>query len=314
MQVRVLVLSFWRFQVRFNNIKFSYRGKMTQSMTAFAQKEAVTSQGKFIFEIRSINHRFLDMNFRLPEVLRELEPHFREIAKQSLARGKVDISVRFELSDASSELQLNDPLAKRIIDLQQELNAYSSAVGPIDFMQLLRWPGILEQSALLTDETKQEILQQFSQAVQELLIARQREGSALALTIKSRLQQCLDFTQQIRELYPLQIQQQQKRLEDKLKDIFAQVDKTRIEQEIVLLTQKIDIAEEIDRLQTHIQEFERILTLDGQSGRRMDFLLQEMNREANTMAAKAIETKIQHNVVEIKVLLEQIREQVQNIE
>lgn len=287
---------------------------MIQSMTAFAQQEAITGQGKITFEIRSVNHRFLDLNLRLPEVLRDLEPNFRDIAKQFLARGKVDITVRLEPSESSNELQLNDKLAKRVIALHHELYEYSPAISSIDFMQLLRLPGMLEQSCLLLQEAKQEILQQFTGLVQDLVTARQREGQALALVIKARLEQCALFIKQITARYPLQVQQQQKRLEERLQDLLVQVDKTRLEQEIVLLTQKIDIAEEIDRLQTHIREFERILTLEGQSGRRMDFLLQEMNREANTMAAKAIDVKLQHLVVEIKVLLEQIREQVQNIE
>lgn len=287
---------------------------MTYSMTAFARLETTTEIGKLIFEMRSVNHRYLDLNFRLPEMIRELEPDFREVIKAMLSRGKVEISVRIESSEMQSSPEINYKLATDIIDLHHKLYEVSPEIAPIDFMSLLKWPGILSQTQILTDTIKKQVIVAFEQCIEALLANRKREGAALAETVMDRLMHCEKYLTEIKDRYPAQLAQQKQKLTDRLKDIAEQLDTTRLEQEMVLLAQKLDIAEEIDRLSTHITEFRRMMDKGGQIGRRMDFLLQEMNREANTMASKAIDANIQHMVVEIKVLLEQIREQAQNIE
>lgn len=287
---------------------------MTYSMTAFARLETTTEIGKLIFEMRSVNHRYLDLGFRLPEIIRELEPDFREAIKAILSRGKVEVNVRVESSDIQSSLEINQALAADILGLHHKLYEVSPEIAPIDFMSLLKWPGILSQTQILTDAIKKQIIVAFEQCIEVLLTNRQREGNALAQTVMDRLTQCEQYLTDIKAQYPAQLVQQKQKLTDRLKDIAEQLDTLRVEQEMVLLAQKLDIAEEIDRLSTHINEFRRMMSKGGQVGRRMDFLLQEMNREANTMASKAIDANIQHMVVEIKVLLEQIREQAQNIE
>lgn len=287
---------------------------MTYSMTAFARLESTTELGKLIFEMRSVNHRYLDLNFRLPEMIRELEPDFREVIKTILSRGKVEINARLESADATSSLEINQQLAEDVIKLHHKLYEVSPEIAPIDFMALLKWPGILNQAQQLTDEIKKQIITAFEQCVQSLVANRKREGDALANVVMDRLNQCEKYLEEIRQQYPEQLAQQKQKITDRLQEVSEQLDTTRLEQEMVMLAQKLDIAEEIDRLSTHINEFRRMMKKGGQVGRRMDFLLQEMNREANTMASKAIDAKIQHTVVEIKVLLEQIREQAQNIE
>jgi len=283
-------------------------------MTAFARQETATDIGKLILEMRSVNHRYLDLNFRLSDMLRELEPDFREVIKSILSRGKVDINIRLETSETASSLEINYPLAEDILKLHHKLYEISPEIAPVDFISLLKWPGILNQAQQLTDEIKKQVITACEQCVNALVENRKREGDALAETVDNRLAQCQIYVAEIKKYYPEQLAQQKQRLSDRLKDILEQLDSTRLEQEMIILAQKLDIAEEIDRLSTHIKEFRYMMNKGGQVGRRMDFLLQEMNREANTMASKAIDAKIQHAVVEIKVLLEQIREQAQNIE
>jgi len=287
---------------------------MTYSMTAFARVECNISVGKLIIELRSVNHRYLDLNFRLSDALRELETVFRDEIKKQLSRGKVDINARLELSAANSVPEINQELANNMFELHHKLYDISPEIAPIDFLQLLKWPGMLLQKELNISATKNEIITALQQCLTQLIDTRAREGRALTDAIIKRLDDCQKHISVISERYPKQAILQKNKLQARLAECLQTVDATRVEQEIVILSQKLDIAEEVDRLTTHIKEFQRILNSKGQAGRRMDFLLQEMNREANTMASKSIDAKIQHAVVDVKVLLEQIREQVQNIE
>ena len=266
---------------------------MTYSMTAFARKEYSFELGKLMIELRSVNHRYLDLSFRLSDTLRALEADFRTQIKNTLGRGKVDVCISLALIDKDVAPEINEKLAKSFVDLHRKLYASSPEIAPIDFLQLLKWPKMLEQKDLDIECVKDKILGYLDDCLQLFVEARAREGKALSDIILQRLETCRAHVITINKLYPQQIVLQKEKLQAKLAEA---------------------LSEEIDRLTTHLNEFQRILSSKGQVGRRMDFLLQEMNREANTMASKAIDAKIQHTVVDIKVLLEQIREQVQNIE
>ena len=287
---------------------------MTASMTAFASNEFLLAIGKLTIEIRSVNHRYLDLNFRLPHILSPLEPDLTVMIKKRLGRGKVDINMTLALNDLDEAPEINENLVKKLRDLYHRMGEMSLEVAPIDFLQLLKWPQLLKQKNVDIKTCKADIIAGLSDCVSALITCRTKEGDALGGLIKQRLAQCRSYINIINDAYPKQVLLQKKKLQDKLKEAVQLLDEKRIEQEIVIVAQKLDISEEVDRLTTHIHAFENILSSQGQIGRRMDFLLQEMNREANTMASKAIDAKIQHAAVEIKVLLEQIREQVQNIE
>lgn len=287
---------------------------MIYSMTAFARTDNTLPNGKITFELRSVNHRFLDINFRLPDTWRELEPIFRDILRTRVSRGKVDVTLRLEEEENQYQLVMNEAVVTSLFQLHDKLQQFSKNIAPINTLELLKWPSVLKENNTLTGTLQSEIVTYFNHCIDALLAMREREGEALLKIISSRLQACLCYVDEIKTRYPLQITSQRTRLKEKLAELSSQLDPARLEQEMILWLQRFDIAEEVDRLSTHIQEFKRILEAKGQIGRRMDFLLQEMNREANTMASKSIDSAIQHAVVEIKVLLEQIREQVQNIE
>lgn len=287
---------------------------MIFSMTAFARHEWVMPAGSFNLELRSVNHRYLELYLRLPDSLREVEAELRDVLRQMLSRGKIDATLRFEPLSDSKNMVINQSVATQLANLCQELVSVTRQEPNIQAIDFLKWPGVIEQQALLTPEVRKELSLFFQTTVKKLIEAREREGQALKEFLLQRLIQCETQLNLIRQFFPDMVMMQKEKLTQRLAELSAMLDTQRLEQEIAILAQKLDISEEVDRLATHLQEAHRILAEGGQVGRRMDFLLQEMNREANTMSSKAMDVKIQYAVVEIKVLLEQIREQVQNIE
>lgn len=288
---------------------------MTSSMTAFARQEQSTQWGAIIWEIRSVNHRYLETHFRLPENLRDLEPKLRENLRKELSRGKIEISLNFrpdveQTQNCCVNIDLVQQLGKA---LQQVSNALGDAEKP-NALELLKWPGVLQTAEVDYPEVKCIALTLFQQALQQLKAMRQQEGSSLQTIIQQRLDRIAEITTEMRQHLPAIMAQQKQKLQTRIDDAKAELDPGRLEQEVVLLLQKADVDEELDRLQTHIAEVTRTLNQKSAVGRRLDFLMQELNREANTLSSKAVDTDITQIAVELKVLIEQMREQIQNIE
>ncbi len=288
---------------------------MIRSMTAFARCEARDDWGHALFEIRSVNQRFLELSFRLPETFRHLEPKLRELAREKLARGKVEIQLRAELSSAQvPHVEINEGLAQALANAIERLKGLTGLSGAVDWTRFLQWPEMIEIASTDRDQLEAAVLSLFTQALAELVAAREREGAALVAHIEKRLAAIEEEIAKVRANIPEILNIQRERLIERFKNAQIELDETRLEQEMVIVAQRLDVDEEMDRLSTHVHEFRRVLQQGGTVGRRLDFLLQEMNREANTLGAKSINTVTTSAAVELKVLIEQIREQVQNIE
>lgn len=286
-----------------------------RSMTSFAHQRQEFPWGSCAWEIRSVNQRYLDLSFKLPELWRGLEPVLREPLRKALARGKVEVILRLQLQNQSNaKLQINQDLAGQLIRAAEGIGKKLQHPSNIDPLAILQWPGVVGEAQVDTDEIQQALLGQFTLALQELQAGREREGSELKVMIEQRLEQIKDITQKLRGYMPQLVQAQRDKLHLRLEALQVQLDSDRLEAEIALLAQKIDVAEELDRLDTHVQEVQRILTAGGACGRKLDFLMQELNREANTLSSKAVVADSTQAAVELKVLIEQMREQIQNIE
>jgi uncharacterized protein (TIGR00255 family) len=288
---------------------------MISSMTAYARKELNQPWGTASWELRSVNQRYLETYIRLPEQFRSLEPIIRERLRNRLTRGKIECNLRFELDPTAQnqELSLNQDLAKQILDAATWIQTthQSGQVNPID---VLRWPGVLSAKEQNLDTISQEILALLDSAIDEFIVVREREGKALSDLIVKRLEAIIVEIDKIRAWMPQILEWQKERLKSKLAEANIELDHSRLEQEIVMVAQRIDVAEELDRLMTHVKETYSILKKNEAIGRRLDFMMQEFNRESNTIASKSINSDVTASAIELKVLIEQIREQVQNIE
>ncbi len=288
---------------------------MPRSMTAFARCEADTQWGRLICELRSVNHRYLDMALRLAEDLRQFEPEIRERIGKRLGRGKIDCNMRLQSKEnATYDYEFDEKVLESVIALSQQVKNKVDDAPPLRTIDLLRWPGVLQAPELDVASLKTAMDQLLSQALNELVAMRDREGKRLGELISQRLDHMDEVIAGIREIIPTMVQSYRERLQEQLSTLKDQLDPARLEQEIVIFAQKTDVAEEIDRLESHISETRSILRQDKQIGRRLDFLMQEFNREANTLGSKAADIRLTNAAVELKVLIEQIREQVQNIE
>ncbi|MBQ1784137.1 MAG: YicC family protein [Gammaproteobacteria bacterium] len=285
------------------------------SMTGFARIDLQKPWGSASWEIRSVNQRFLDTYFRLPEQLRSLESQLRDRCRDALTRGKVEISLRFEPGgDSRAKLKLNEALANELMRCAHWVNDQTTSAMHINPIDLLRWPGVLESGNLDLEAITADLLAAFDEALTALKEARGREGAALAGLLHERLDGIDTQVAFVRERMPAVLAWQRERLTGKLAEFKEQLDPARVEQEIILIAQRIDVAEELDRLTTHLKETRKLLKQGGNIGRRLDFMMQEFNRESNTLASKSINADITMAAVELKVLIEQMREQVQNIE
>jgi uncharacterized protein (TIGR00255 family) len=287
---------------------------MIRSMTAFASAETETKWGSLAFELRSVNHRYLELNPRLPEELRAIEPALRERVAAKLTRGKVDVNLRFRPSDAgASEVRTNeavlDQLQRVAVSLGERFPKLST-----DFTRLLEWPGVLLREEVDQDGLRQAALDLLDRALDDMLATRQREGERLGAFLRERLETVSRIVSDVRTWLPDIRVALRTRLETRLSEIKQPADPGRLEQELVLQLSRIDVDEELDRLSAHIAETKRVLDLPDAVGRRLDFLMQEFNREANTLGSKSVDQRTTQAAVELKVLIEQIREQVQNIE
>jgi uncharacterized protein (TIGR00255 family) len=287
---------------------------MISSMTGYAAASADTGRGTLNIELRSVNGRFLDLSLRVAEDLRALEPMLREAITARLARGKVDCRVFFlELSSRAPE-RLDAGALARLKALADEAARAFPGAAPLRVADVLRWPGVVSAAAADEDALRAAAERACRQALDELVAARKREGAKLSQMIGERVAAMRKRVEQVLPLIPESIQAYQARLTEKLREALGSSDDERVRAEIALYAVKIDVGEEVDRLRTHLAEVERTLAKGGAAGKRLDFLAQELNREANTLASKAASQAVSDCALELKLLIEQIREQVQNIE
>ncbi|OOF89130.1 YicC family protein [Rodentibacter ratti] len=287
---------------------------MIYSMTAFARLELKKDWGDAVWEIRSVNQRYLENFFRLPEQFRGLENALREKLRQSLTRGKIECSLRIESKkQTNSELNINRELASQVIQSLQWIKAQAGE-GEINLTDVLRYPGVVEAPEQDLDKISQDLLNAFDELLKEFIDMRGREGEKLQRLIQQRLDAIGVETDKVRSQMPAVLQWQRERLLQRFEEAKISLDPQRVEQEMVLLAQRVDVAEELDRLQMHVKETANILKKGGAVGRKLDFMMQELNRESNTLASKSINADITASAVELKVLIEQMREQIQNLE
>ncbi len=289
---------------------------MIRSMTGFARVERQYEFGRLSWEMRSVNHRYLDFGLRLPEEFRPLESDIRTCLGQFLSRGKIEATLRFvaEPGAISSRLELNLGLARELLVVHEALARLAGTEQSVDINQLIKWPGLIEEKRPDPAPLQEAAMALLTQTAQELQASRSREGEQMANAIRERLAGVATLTSRVRQWLPeIRIGLKQKMLE-RLADLSQSLDPGRIEQEVVMLAQKIDVDEELDRLDAHVEEVYRVLDLKEPVGRRLDFLMQEFNREANTLSSKSIDQRTTQAAVDLKVLVEQMREQVQNVE
>lgn len=277
---------------------------MIYSMTAYARKEVKGDWGSAVWEIRSVNQRYLETYFRMPEQFRALEPLLRERFRKRLARGKVECNLRFEANPAAKgELSINETLANQVIKAAEQVMHMTGELSRINPFQVMQWPGVMETPEQDMDEVNKVLLSAFDEALSEFIDARGREGDNMKALIEQRLDAITAEVVKVRARMPEILEWQRERLFSKFEDAKVELDASRVEQELILLAQKSDVAEELDRLDSHVKETTNILKKGGAVGRRLDFMMQEFNRESNTLASKSISTDITASGVELKVLI-----------
>ena len=287
---------------------------MIHSMTAFARAEQAGANGTLSWELRSVNHRYLEPHLRLPEAFRDLEGAVREALRNGLSRGKVECTLRFSDDNAGKALQVDLERAAQLVAAAESVAGLIQQPAALNPLEVLGWPGVLVADAADPQALNKTALALFTDALNELKAGRLREGAELAKLLNERLDSIAGEVVALRELVPQMLAAQRQKILDRCAEMQADLDPQRLEQELVMLAQKSDVAEELDRLVTHVSEVRRVLKTGGQAGRRLDFLMQELNREANTLGSKAFDTRSTQAAVNLKVLIEQMREQVQNIE
>lgn len=287
---------------------------MISSMTAFARRELKAEWGSAVWEIRSVNQRYLETFFRLPEQFRSLEPMLRERFRKQLQRGKVECSLRYVPNEgAVGKLSVNEELAKQLINAAEWVQTQGQSEG-INPVEILRWPGVIAAEETDMDTMQTDALAEFDATLKEFKQARGNEGANMKAMIEQRLDGIEEQVKVVTARMPEVITWQREKLLSRFEEAKIELEETRVEQEMIMLAQKVDVAEELDRLNSHIGETRNILKKGGAVGRRLDFMMQEFNRESNTLGSKSIHSDITQSAVELKVLIEQMREQIQNIE
>ncbi len=289
---------------------------MIRSMTGFASVERLYGFGRMTWELRSVNHRYLEIGFRVPEEFRSLEPDIRRILGEHLSRGKVDANLRFipSAEAASSKLSLNRTLLDRLFELHGEIAAAGGLEQSPDAQSLMRWPGVIEEQPPDSQPLHEAALELLAEAAASLQSSRAREGEQMDAAIRERLDSIENHVAQVREWLPEIREGLRTKLLTRIEDLKQPLEPGRLEQEVAFLAQKIDVDEELDRLAAHVKEARLVLGRDDPVGRRLDFLMQEFNRESNTLSSKSVDNRTTQAAVELKVAVEQMREQVQNIE
>jgi uncharacterized protein (TIGR00255 family) len=288
---------------------------MIYSMTAFSRIDSNLPWGSLTWELRSVNHRYLEPSFKLPENLRQLEAALRDMLRKNLARGKIDCSLKLSLGTTeNSTIVVNIKQAKAVIAATEAIKQLASSITSNNALDILRWPGVVDETSVSRGVLLDDALAAFDAALAELIDSRQREGAELQQFILLRLDNMDTLISRVKQRMPEILALQRQKLTTKVSELVAELDQSRLEQELVLMAHKADVDEEMDRLGAHLSEVRRVVTKGGACGRRLDFLMQELNREANTLSSKSISQSTTQAAVEMKVLIEQMREQVQNIE
>lgn len=287
---------------------------MTLSMTAFAREEANTPWGVLTWEVRSVNHRYLEISPRIPEELRPLEPAVREKVNKQLSRGKIDCNLRFRPISGDAGQDIDTKAILNLSRLTETISHQDISVDPLHMIDVLQWPGVLKSPEIDMTSLNKRAVELLDKTLVKLIENRASEGERIRKILLDRLGDMETAVEDVPGIRAEAIQKFRERLESRLAEIRDQLDPARLEAEIVMFIQKSDVEEEIDRLQSHFQEVRKVLSDNGSVGRRLDFLMQELNREANTLGSKASDIRLTNIAVNLKVLIEQMREQVQNIE
>lgn len=288
---------------------------MIQSMTGFARHEARGAWGRLAWELRSVNHRYLEIGMRLPEEFRALEGSIRERIAARLGRGKVDVALRYNPEDASEiRLAINEPLIRQLRDMHARVGRLIGNDRELAPLDLMRWPGVIREEEQDPGPLHAAAMELLDTALDDLVETRKAEGARIAAVIAERATAVADIVQAVRKRVPEVKARLREKLNARLAEITAQVDTDRLEQELVYQAQRMDVDEELDRLESHVTELQDVLKRNEPIGRRLDFLMQEFNRESNTLGSKSQDTETTKASVELKVLIEQMREQIQNIE
>ncbi len=290
---------------------------MTQSMTAFARSEATLDELSITLELRSVNHRYLDISIRAPEGVREIEQALRNLLSEKLGRGKVELNIRTQLnplSENNRDLEINTELVRQLSNACETISKNLATVDKVNLLDVLRWPGVVQAQQTDTKALQQTVIVCLAEALEEFIANRKREGEKLAAMLVGRCDEMEKIVSQVEKIIPTILQTRKQKILDRLAEFDVEHDDKRIEQEMVLLAQKMDVTEETDRLGAHLSEVRNVLKQSKPVGRRLDFLMQELNREANTLGSKSADTETTRASVDLKVLIEQMREQVQNIE
>ncbi|MCK4743414.1 MAG: YicC family protein [Sulfuriflexus sp.] len=288
---------------------------MIRSMTAFSRCDRGSDWGTLSWEVRTVNHRYLEPSFRMPEELRVIESKLRERLTKRLGRGKIECNCRFQAQEETQTgLNINTEFAKQLVQTSREVDHLLYNPSAVNSLDILRWPGVIETSSADWGVLRQEALTLFDEALDDLISTREREGDRLKAMIIERLDAMVVIVAEVRKVIPDIITAQRNKIIERLNGLDVELDDGRLEQEAAILVHKMDVDEEMDRLATHLDEVRRNLDGNKPVGRRLDFLMQELNREANTLGSKSINIDTTRASVDLKVLIEQMREQIQNIE
>lgn len=284
------------------------------SMTAFARAALDVHNVHLVWELKSVNHRYLETQFRMPDALRRLEHPLRETARKHLRRGKVDCTLKIEPLHGGEGITINRGVLLQLMAAIEQVRRDAPEIGSLSPMELLRWPGVLDDTPADNEAVLTQASELFETALSDLIAARESEGNKLKSTVTDRLDQIADMLSELKPLTANLASIQKEKLQQRVAELAVNLDPGRLEQEVALLAQRVDVAEELDRLAIHVEEARTHIQSQGPHGRRLDFLTQELNREANTLGAKSVLAETSQRAVDLKVIIEQIREQVQNIE
>lgn len=288
---------------------------MLRSMTAYGRASVASPEGELVCEIRSVNHRYLDVSIRLPETLESLERKLRETLSTCVRRGKVDVQVKLiEAQTVPATLVVDEKLLHQLAKAARDLDQHLGQSGAIDAVRLLQWPGVITHSNPEPSGLTDKAVEVFERAMEDFIATREREGNKARLLLDAKASLLAEHADRIRFLRPDVLERQQSKFEARLAMLSIQPDPSRLEQEMLHLAQRLDIDEELDRLDGHISELQNTLKRTEPVGRRLDFLMQEFNRETNTLGSKSADLNISTGAVDMKVLIEQMREQIQNVE
>lgn len=289
---------------------------MIQSMTAFARIDRAIESGSLSWEIRTVNHRYLDASLRLPDGFRSQENDLKEVVRQHLARGKVDATLRFdpEGRDVSAAINLDQGLVNNLLKAQGDIQSLANTASPLSVAEILNWPGVVQPETFDFEDLFKEATELLEETLNDLVKARGREGERLVGFIEQRCDQIEKIIDWVTERREIVVDSSRERLMQKIEGLDLEIDPGRLEQELAIQAQRLDVSEELDRLVVHIQELRQILLSGKAVGRRLDFLMQELNREANTLGSKSNDAETTRHSMDLKVLIEQMREQIQNIE